>query len=433
MREVRGLADVIVIGAGWGGLTAGAILAHNGLEVKVFESTGHIGGRSALDRKDGFLVDYGIHIISYGSAGPAAKALREIGHEMDFALYGHPKLFVDNEFIPLPTGPPSFLSSNYLSWADKMIIGHGVRRLLMANTGKIADIPLIEKIPGRRRQTVRDFFRILSFMGLVTPDIEIASAGEFSMFLRRAMKASVQVSYPRGGCAQINEALATKIRESGEIALNSRAKELAVEGGGLRVKVHDETFEARAVVYAAPVQKLGDIARKALPAEFLKSCASLRPAAGISIDLCLSEPVSDLDSFVVTLDPITVGQFTSNIDATTAPEGKQLATFFMPLALETLDDRGALDAEQKRLIAVMEAMFPGIMDKAEWERVLRLRMVDGFEPRVGQSPKDRPPVSMEGVDGLFFAGDCVGVPGKSGDVAFASGRAAAHAVLEYLK
>lgn len=428
------MADVIVIGAGWGGLTTAAILAHNGLEVEVLEASAHIGGRSACDRKDGFLVDYGIHIISYESEGPAARALREIGYEIDFVRYGKPLLFMDGSFIPMPTGTASFLSSDYLSWADKMIIGHGVRRLLVSNTTRNADVALLDKIPGRRREAVRDFYRMLSAMGLVDPNIEVASAGEFSKFLRRAMRAKEQVSYPRGGTRQINEALASKITESGKITFNSRVKMLDIAGGRVKgVRVHDERLEARAVVCALPVQKLPEMVSDALPADYRQKCSGLIPTAGISIDLCLDKPVSDIDSFIITPDPIVMGQFTSNIDETTAPAGKQLATFFYALPFEQMDDRALVEAEQKRLTDLLETMFSGIMDAVEWERVLRLKMVDGFEPRVGQTEKDRPATRVPGVDNLFLAGDCVGVKGKGGDVAFTSGVAAAHAVLDFLE
>ena len=428
------VADVIVVGGGWGGLTTAAILASNGLEVSLLEATGHLGGRSACDHKDGFIVDYGIHIISYAYEGPAAKALREIGYDVEFLGYGKPLLYIDGEFVTMPTGASSFLGSDYLSWADKMIIGHGVRRLIVAKTSKIADKPLAKAIPGRSRESVRDFFSILSSMGLIAPDIEVASAGEFAKFLRRAMKAKEQVSYPRGGSGQINDALSDKIMETGTITFNSRVKALDIAGGKVKaVKVHDQELSANAVVLAVPLQKLPEIAGPGLSDEFKKQCASLIPTAGISIDLCLGKMVSDMDGFFITSDPITMGQFTSNIDPSTAPEGKQLATFFYPLTMDVLENRTLLDVEQKRFVDVIESMFPGIMDEVEWQRVLRLKMVDGFEPRVGQTDKDRPGVRVEGVDNLFLAGDCVGVAGKGGDVAFTSGVAAAHAVLDFLK
>jgi len=428
------MADVIVIGAGWGGLTTAAILAHNGLEVAVLEASAHIGGRSACDRKNGFLVDYGIHIISYESEGPAARALREIGYDIDFAHYGEPLLYIDGDFIRMPTGTASFLSSDYLSWADKMIIGHGVRRLLVANTTRNADVALLDKLPGRRRETVQGFYRMLSAMGLVDPNIEVASAGEFSKFLRRAMRAKRQVSYPRGGTSQINEALASKINESGKITFNSRVKKLDIADGKVKgIRVHDERLAARAVVCSVPVQKLPEMVSDALPEDYRDMCAKLIPTAGISIDLCLDKTVSDIDSFIISPDPIVMGQFTSNIDETTAPAGKQLATFFYPLPFERMDDRAFVEAEQKRLVDLLETMFPGIMEAVEWERVLRLKMVDGFEPRIGQTDKDRPGTRVPGVENLFLAGDCVGVTGKGGDVAFTSGVAAARAVLDFLE
>lgn len=427
------VADVIVVGGGWGGLTAGAILAHNGLEVRLLEATGHLGGRSACDRKDGFIVDYGIHSIGYGSAGPAASALREIGHEPDFLHYGKPLLYHEREFVPLPTRTGSFLSSHHVSFSDKMVIGHGVRRLIVSRTDKIADTPLLQAIPGAGRESVRDFYSILSSIGLIVPDIEVASAGEFAKFVRRAMKARHQVSYPRGGSAQINEAFADKIKKSGELSLNSRVKTLDIQACKVRsVAVHSEELSAAAVVLAVPVQKLPELVGDALAPEYKRMCANLLPTAGLSLDLCLEKPVSEIDSFFITTDPITMGQFTSNVDPTTAPEGKQLATFFYPLPLSVFDDRVKLEEENKRFLGLIEEMFPGIFDRVSWERMLKLRMVDGFEPRIGQTPRDRPAVRVDGAENLFLAGDCVGVEGKGGDVAFRSGMQAAEAVLEYL-
>lgn len=428
------VADVIVIGGGYGGLTTAAILAHSGLKVEVLEATGHLGGRSTFDRKDGYLVDYGLHVNRYGSRGAAAAALGKIGHEIDFISLGQPRLFLEGQFLPMPTGVSTFLSSGFLSWANKLIIGHGVRRLIISNTDKLADVPLEKVIPGADREDVRGFYRVLSGMGLVAPYVERASAGEFVKFMRRAMRAKEKVAYPRGGTSQIIEALSKKIKESGEISLNSRVKALDIEKGRVTgVRVQESELEARAVVSAIPVQNVPELIGGALPDEFRKRCSSLVPTAGISIDLCLDDKISDIDGFIITADPVALGQFTSNVDPGTAPEGKQLATFVYLLPAEIMDDRKAVDAEEKRLMAMLNVMFPGILDRVEWQRVLRLKMVDGFEPRVGQTAKDRPAVKVPFLDNLFLACDCVGVEGMGGDVAFSSGVEAAKQVLSYLK
>ena len=59
-------------------------------------------------------------------------------------------------------------------------------------------------------------------------------------------------------------------------------------------------------------------------------------------------------------------------------------------------------------------------------------MVDGVEPRTGQTAKDRPGVRAPGVENLFLAGDTVSVPGSGGDVAFNSGVEAARRVMAFL-
>jgi phytoene dehydrogenase-like protein len=427
-------ADVIVIGAGYGGLTAAAGLAKKGLQVQLLEETGHLGGRAAFDRKDGFQVDYGIHANRYAGEGPAAAALREIGHEIDFVSMGEPQLYRDGSFVPLPTGVPEFLKAEFLSGADKMVMIADMLRLVLPSPRDRQDIPLRDAVWGARRQEIGSLLRLLSGIGLVSPDIDTTSAAQFATFLKRALRAQENVAYPRGGTSQIVEALSARIEEGGEILTNSRVKSISINGGKVKsVTVKEDELTAKAYVFAVPLQKLAGLVDSGLPADFMEKCSGIVPTAGISIDLCLNQTVSDIDGLVVTPDPVTMGQFTSNIDPTTAPEGKQLATFYYPLPVEMMDDRDAVDREQARLRELLSKMFPGILKVVAWERVLRLKMVDGFRPSVGQTEKDRPGVVAPGVENLFFAGDVVSAPYSGGDVAFATGSEAAGAVASYLR
>jgi phytoene dehydrogenase-like protein len=427
-------AEVTVIGAGFGGLTAAAVLAHNGVQVEVLEATGHLGGRAAFDRKDGFLVDYGIHTHRYAAQGPAAAAMREIGHEIEFAHVGEPQLWRGGSFVDLPSGVPQFLKAGFLSAGEKGAIIRNMMKLVLSSTTRKADVSLTDALSGLDRPEVNSMFKLLSGIGMVAPDLSNASAGVFALFLKRALRSKETVGYPVGGTSQVIEALSKRVESQGSVSLNSRVKSLDIERGkvtGIRVK--EEVLASKSVVFAVPVQRLPELAGDGIGKALRDKCDALVPTAGISIDLCLSSNVSDIDGVIVTADPVTMGQFTSNIDPTTAPEGKQLATWYYPLPVETMDDREAVEAEEQKLKGIIEGMFPGTMDRVEWERILRLKIVDGFEPRPGQTSKDRPAVSVPGVENLFLAGDTVSADYTAGDVAFATGVEAARQVLDYLR
>ena len=52
-------SDVLIVGAGPGGLAAALLLAHSGLNVTVLEKSDAVGGRTRLVHKDGFTFDRG--------------------------------------------------------------------------------------------------------------------------------------------------------------------------------------------------------------------------------------------------------------------------------------------------------------------------------------------------------------------------------------
>ncbi|HNM31124.1 MAG TPA: oleate hydratase, partial [Chitinophagales bacterium] len=53
--------DVIIIGAGFSGLSAAYYLQRKGLQVKILEATSHAGGRARSDKMEGFTLDRGVH------------------------------------------------------------------------------------------------------------------------------------------------------------------------------------------------------------------------------------------------------------------------------------------------------------------------------------------------------------------------------------
>ncbi len=73
-----------IIGAGLGGLLAGAKLQDSGYDVEIFERLPFVGGRFANLEYSGFKLSTGaLHMIPHGSRGPLAQMLREVGADVN--------------------------------------------------------------------------------------------------------------------------------------------------------------------------------------------------------------------------------------------------------------------------------------------------------------------------------------------------------------
>ena len=71
--------DVIVIGAGIGGLSCAALLAHGGHKVTILEKNSYIGGACSSYKKKGYTFDRGVHMFSSGLNGPLGKIFNRLG------------------------------------------------------------------------------------------------------------------------------------------------------------------------------------------------------------------------------------------------------------------------------------------------------------------------------------------------------------------
>ncbi len=73
--------DVIVIGAGLGGLSSGALLAHHGLKVLVLEQSDRIGGCCSTFERDGYRHDVGASIVEITQ--PIELVFKKLGTRFD--------------------------------------------------------------------------------------------------------------------------------------------------------------------------------------------------------------------------------------------------------------------------------------------------------------------------------------------------------------
>ena len=85
MKKLETHYDVVIIGAGIGGLTAAALLSKAGLSVCVLEKEPHVGGYLAGFRRKDFIFDTAIHWLNqYGPNGVVTRLFNALGSD-------HPK------------------------------------------------------------------------------------------------------------------------------------------------------------------------------------------------------------------------------------------------------------------------------------------------------------------------------------------------------
>ena len=100
-----------IVGAGLGGLLAGAYLSSEGFDVEVFEKLPFAGGRFTSFSYKGYEVSTGaLHMIPHGKRGPLGRMLREIGCDVEivdskpegeFLLNGERELLTKESFTKL--------------------------------------------------------------------------------------------------------------------------------------------------------------------------------------------------------------------------------------------------------------------------------------------------------------------------------------------
>lgn len=422
--------QVVVIGAGIAGMSTAALLAKRGVRCVALEKSSRPGGRASWVERNGFIIDFGIHVNRYAEQGRAAEVLRALGETPRFVPTGQPVLYTENGFTPLPKGPVKILTTPLLSFRSRLrLLGMFVSILRRKNLDELYGMSVDQWLAAMKldQPDILDLVRVLSASGLVCPETDQACAAELVHFLKGALKARHATGYLLGGWPGLFRRLEAAVNANGEVLYNTKAEEIIVEEGlAVGVRAGGRVIPADAVVSTVPIQETASVLPEHfIPESLRESLKKIEPTCGISYDVCLKTRVSDLDGVMLTLDPATMGLFTSNVEPSTAPRGKQLLTWFYPIPLDMMDNRDFLKGEKRRMRELIERMFPGFADAVEYERWLELRLVDGAVPRVGQTHRDRPAVDFPILPNVFIAGDGVGEPGHGGDVAFASALRAA--------
>jgi len=381
--------NVIIIGAGIGGLACGALLAHAGHKVLILEKNSYIGGACSSYEKNGYLFDRAVHVFSSGLNGQFGVVFKRLG--LDYLQFREHvnevtamKIYKQEGYVKYDMNVNVALKSMQPKASKKEGSGSGsgsddgllksmkglgfTRDSMKGLTAVMSSIMTMTK--KKIRLLYEEGLTVTQWLNQYTEDPAVhgviafavaamfcigngkASAAEFVHCFKKEMMTEEGMQYPLSGGAQaIPDAMARGIKHyGGEIRTNSPVKSIFVKGNKVQgVMVGNELIEAPIVISNLSIKWsiLNLVGRDYFEKSYLDKIESLTPSlSSITFKLALKKPMVEHWGFVncyhKTLhdfadkyppekgNPFSNGFFgpiLSNLDPKTAPPGCQTAIF----------------------------------------------------------------------------------------------------------
>ncbi|HMC39658.1 MAG TPA: FAD-dependent oxidoreductase [Acidimicrobiales bacterium] len=405
--------DVIVIGAGLAGLSAGATAAAGGADTVVLD-THPAGGRARTVAKGPYVFNMGAHALYLG--GPGTKVLRSLGIEPDGAPSPFPryKLLKDGGLHLMPSGPASIMRTKAMGAAAKAQFARLMGLLPAIRAHKLGGVTVDDWIADHNlRPDAEAVVRALIRLSTYTADTTEASAD--AVIRQLQIGARPGVVYLHGGWAQLIEGLARKVQ------VRTGYQATAVEPGARDVTVHtkDGVLHARRVVLAPG----SPTATRALLPEDPGWSDLGRPVTAACLDLGVTR-VPDPGYALSADEPLLA--VTMSPPARQAPPGRAVVAALRYGATEADADRLSLDGHVARI---------GVRaSDIEASRFLARMVVAASTPRASEGGlAGRPRVTDSGQANVYIAGDWVGPEGLLADASIASGHEAARQAVANLE
>ncbi len=396
----------------------GALLANKRKNILVIERARYVGGRSRIWKKNGFELDYGIHLSRGGASSVFKKLgikLRRKGHDFSggilivdrtipYNAFKHLRFFIKNKVITFPE-----INKSLRYFLATFLKKH--ENFYDVSVGKWLDAL-------NATQGIRDLFQLITFILLICPDLYKVSLGE----LMNVVKNMNLRGLARGTFKQIFHGLITKIKEDkGEIRRSTRVEKILIDEKsskaiGVLVK-EEKIFADNVIVATPPLELLKLVDHNYLDPSMIEKIQDIIPTCGISIDYGLKKKISDNMGFFMRKPPI-MGFFENDEGV---PEGKQLLSYLQLLeSPKDFENKELIEEKTRTMEKIIKAIYPNLEENIEWRRVLNLKMIDGIQLNTKQTINKRIDNEVPTIKNLFIIGDATNAPGAGGDIAFNS-------------
>jgi phytoene dehydrogenase-like protein len=442
--------DVVIIGAGAAGLSAGALLAKEGRSVLILEAGPYVGGRGVALGDEGFKINLGGHLLEDSGSG-ITKVFEHVGRE-------------------LVHGPAS---SDLVIWDGRW---KSIRELYSADKQelkKVIDVLMdtpYEDLDAWDDRTLREWmlqhtrhegvialWEFITVLEAITENWWDHSASD-NLYMRKIHYSEKKIAaysfWPgQGWDGLFNDLHEAVIEHGGEVRVKAPVTRVLIENEkvvGVAVAENrvlpneifeEELIEAECVISTLPCWAvLRIVAEQDLPDWYVAQIRHISQiefrATWLGVYLATHEPVHAIDprelaTWLHTPNVPHAGFFfnMSAMDPSVAPAGTQLYVGGVDIPGERVRDPGWMLRTMEQFEADLVEMYPGLAG-AHWRRRHLVH-----EPGLGiiQKPnlvgRFRPHWRAPNVEGLYFASDTFKSRGVGVDRA---ARAAVTVVEEYL-
>lgn len=409
-------SSVIIVGAGVGGLSMGALLARDGYAVTIFEKDKKIGGRTASTTYKNHTLDNGFHIMPFYKKSALYDVLSMTGilHKTGLSPVSDITFYSKNSFHRYPKGILDILRMSLIPFKSRVIL---LRILLpMAFSTMTAaekkDNVSLSSITTSMDNRTRAFFDAVCMLAFAdTPDR--VSLGEFIRTIIRANPfrgGTSQFAYPTKGYDTICKVLATYIEShGGRILLSSPIQKIEIRQDSAYGVIDSKgnIIKANCVVASPPAYQIPNLLDDHILNNSTKHhIDSLKSSTAVVEVHYATNRQIDTHQIVFPVGDYTAKGifFTSNISSQLCPSGEHQLICGAPIDPDHMTG-SRLRQTTSEMRQDLESIYSGFQDSVIWERPQAWKLVESVAKMPGMVWRSKMPHYTSEVNGLFFVGD----------------------------
>ena len=440
-------SPIIIIGAGVGGLSTGILLVNDGFQIKVFEKSSKIGGRTASIEFKNHILDNGFHIMPFYKKSAIYDVLKTVGivSKLKLAVVDNIAFF-DGKFHRYPKGISDILKMSLIPLKSRFSL---LKILLpmaftsLENTEKLDQTPLTE-VTKKLDTHSKSFFDAVCMLAFADTTDHI-SLGEFARTIIRANPfkgGTSEFAYPdMGGYDQISQVMGNYIKENNSnINISTTIKKILVKDSRVTgVLLSDgSTVESNCVIVSYPAyHALNQLFDKGIfDDDFIKHTNRLNKTTSVvEVHFALSTQIDTRQVvFPVGENYTSKGIFfISNITPSVSPKDEHLIIVGTPVKPEETDSPDRIKEIVSNMKKELAEIYPDFHDVLLWERPMAWKLVEAVVKEPGLVWKNKMPHFVPQVQGLFFVGDSTISYGIGTDSAAHSAILAQPSIVKFLK